>query len=107
MTNKERRARAKAGVKRQAWRAARRAELHARSPFCAYCGVYTTLHTPPELLRGRRTGRYFRQTQATLDHFVPQARGGKDTKKNTLLACWPCNQRKGTERWLTLDQLLS
>lgn len=78
----------------------------ARSPFCAYCGVHTFLHTP-ELLRERRTGRRFRQTQATLDHFVPQARGGNDTKKNTVLACWPCNQRKGAERWLTLDQLLS
>ena len=33
----------------------------------------------------------------TRDHVIPQAHGGKDFK-NVVLACGPCNQRKGC-RW--------
>lgn len=32
---------------------------------------------------------------STLDHVVPTARGGKDTKENTVAACHECNARKG------------
>lgn len=51
---------------------------------CGYCG-------------GRAT---------TVDHVMPRARGGKNSWKNTVAACVPCNQRKGdrtlTESGMTL-----
>lgn len=40
---------------------------------CAYCGGHAT----------------------TVDHVLPRSRGGKNTWKNTVAACGPCNQRKG------------
>jgi 5-methylcytosine-specific restriction endonuclease McrA len=30
----------------------------------------------------------------TLDHVVPQSRGGPDTWENLVAACAPCNQKK-------------
>src|SRR5581483_5260622 len=30
----------------------------------------------------------------TVDHIVPQSRGGRSTWENTVLACGPCNNRK-------------
>lgn len=40
---------------------------------CGYCGGHAT----------------------TVDHVLPRSRGGKNTWKNTVAACGPCNQRKG------------
>jgi 5-methylcytosine-specific restriction endonuclease McrA len=40
---------------------------------CAYCGGHAT----------------------TVDHILPRSRGGRNTWKNTVAACGPCNQRKG------------
>lgn len=40
---------------------------------CAYCGGHA----------------------ATIDHVLPRSRGGKNTWRNTVAACGPCNQRKG------------
>lgn len=31
---------------------------------------------------------------ATIDHVIPISRGGGN-KGNTVMACWPCNNRKG------------
>lgn len=31
----------------------------------------------------------------TLDHLVPRSKGGKDRLSNLVLACGPCNRRKG------------
>lgn len=31
----------------------------------------------------------------TIDHIIPQSRGGLSTWENTVLACGPCNNRKG------------
>jgi 5-methylcytosine-specific restriction endonuclease McrA len=31
----------------------------------------------------------------TVDHITPRSRGGRNTWKNTVSACGPCNQRKG------------
>jgi hypothetical protein len=47
-----------------------------RAP-CAYC-------TQPLMLR-----------EATLDHIVPRARGGRNMRTNLAIACYPCNLRKG------------
>ncbi len=33
--------------------------------------------------------------EATYDHVVPRSRGGKTTWENIVIACVPCNQKKG------------
>ena len=35
------------------------------------------------------------RSEATYDHVVPRAHGGKTTWENIVIACVPCNQRKG------------
>lgn len=51
---------------------------------CGYCGSHAT----------------------TVDHVLPRSRGGKNTWRNTVAACGPCNQRKGdrtpAEAWMPL-----
>jgi len=37
----------------------------------------------------------FPKPDLTIDHVVPQSRGGRDTWENLVLACVPCNVRKG------------
>lgn len=44
---------------------------------CAYCG------------------RKITRREATYDHVVPRKLGGKTTWDNIVIACVPCNQRKG------------
>ena len=45
---------------------------------CAYCGSTENL---------------------TIDHIVPQSKGGIDFTKNVVCACHNCNQSKGHEHW--------
>jgi 5-methylcytosine-specific restriction endonuclease McrA len=40
-------------------------------------------------------GRQFPKAQLTIDHVLPQSRGGGDTWENLVLACLECNIRKG------------
>lgn len=40
-------------------------------------------------------GRPFPKPDLTIDHVVPRSRGGRDTWENLVLACVPCNVRKG------------
>jgi 5-methylcytosine-specific restriction endonuclease McrA len=42
---------------------------------------------------GRRCG-YCPAPATTVDHIVPRSRGGRNTWRNTVAACDPCNQRK-------------
>lgn len=35
----------------------------------------------------------------TLDHIVPQSKGGTDTTKNVVCCCRSCNQSKGHTPW--------
>lgn len=44
---------------------------------CQYCGVYRS------------------QRELNLDHVVPTSRGGRSTWENVVVACLPCNTRKG------------
>lgn len=39
-------------------------------------------------------GKHFPKSHLTIDHVVPQSRGGADTWENLVLACLPCNVRK-------------
>ena len=45
---------------------------------CAYCGSEDNL---------------------TIDHIVPQSKGGLDFTKNVVCCCHSCNQSKGHEHW--------
>jgi hypothetical protein len=45
---------------------------------CAYCGSKENL---------------------TIDHIVPQSKGGTDFTKNVVCCCHSCNQSKGHEHW--------
>jgi len=54
-----------------------KSSVHIRDNYiCQYCGV--------KLARA----------QATVDHIIPQDRGGKDTFENTVCSCFPCNNKK-------------
>jgi 5-methylcytosine-specific restriction endonuclease McrA len=42
--------------------------------------------------------------QLTIDHVIPKSKGGKDTWENLVVACMPCNTKKGDrtpEEWGT------
>ncbi|HEU5109716.1 MAG TPA: HNH endonuclease [Micromonosporaceae bacterium] len=43
---------------------------------------------------GRRCG-YCAGPATTVDHVLPRSRGGRNTWRNTVAACYGCNQRKG------------
>ena len=45
---------------------------------CAYCGS---------------------EENITLDHILPQCKGGLDVKTNIVACCHSCNQSKGHEHW--------
>lgn len=47
------------------------------------------------LLRDRRTCAYCGGEASTVDHVLPQSRGGTSTWLNTVAACKTCNGRKG------------
>lgn len=51
---------------------------------CQYCGRKTTL---------ARTG----EDRATVDHVVPYSKGGQNVEGNRALACYRCNQWKGSK----------
>lgn len=50
---------------------------------CVYCGKECFLSV------------YGKEPVATLDHFVPKSKGGSDSMTNLVMACFPCNNRKG------------
>lgn len=45
---------------------------------CAYCGSEENL---------------------TIDHIIPQCKGGMDVTKNVVCCCHSCNQSKGHDHW--------
>ena len=42
-------------------------------------------------------GKKFKKWEFTLDHIVPRSRGGRSTWENLVLACVPCNVKKGDQ----------
>lgn len=47
------------------------------------------------LTRDHRECAYCGGAADTVDHVVPRSRGGRNTWKNTVAACYDCNQAKG------------
>jgi 5-methylcytosine-specific restriction endonuclease McrA len=58
---------------------------YARTPAWSKRGV---------LRRDRHTCGYCGETAQTVDHLLPQSRGGRNTWLNTVAACTRCNHRK-------------
>lgn len=42
----------------------------------------------------------------TVDHVVPQSRGGKSESRNLVLACQPCNKKKGNNSYISFVRTL-
>lgn len=59
---------------------------------CYYCREFMFLGT--ELEAGLLVSRI-----ATMDHLVPHAKGGAFVDGNLVLACYECNQTRGTMDW--------
>lgn len=55
----------------------------AKSPHCHWCGCKVWLIRRPDV------------PLATVDHKIPLHRGGLDQANNWVLACEPCNARRG------------
>lgn len=54
-----------------------KANVHVRDRYiCQYCGIRVT------------------RSEATIDHVIPQAQGGKNGWENTVTSCFPCNNDK-------------
>ena len=53
------------------------------SQVCQYCGLQCTSKV------------------TSIDHIIPKSKGGKDTWRNLVTACFPCNNKKGSK---TLDE---
>jgi hypothetical protein len=67
-----------------------RDRLYQRTPFCRFCGR-----------------KIAKREDATVDHLLPQSRGGLDTPANLALACGQCNEAKAdrTPREWAIDVL--
>lgn len=72
----------------------KRSLLRHEGPFCAYCHEVVW----PEKL--------------TIDHIVPRCAGEDNRLKNVVLACEPCNKKKGANfstggRWAKLGDFFN
>jgi 5-methylcytosine-specific restriction endonuclease McrA len=72
--------------------------LYARNPLWSKRGV---------LRRDRHTCAYCGRKATTVDHLMPQSRGGRNTWLNTVAACQDCNARKGNRTPAEAGMLLS
>ena len=72
--------------------------LYGRSPTWSKRGV---------LRRDRHTCAYCGGPADTVDHLLPQSRGGRNTWLNTVAACTRCNNRKADRTPAEASMLLS
>jgi 5-methylcytosine-specific restriction endonuclease McrA len=63
----------------------RRQLWQARRGLCHYCGIATKL----------RAESQSDPLLATLDHVIPESKGGTSALTNLVLACYRCNNEKG------------
>lgn len=68
---------------------------------CYYCGdeVYLVEEIPlkPKSTRERQLANARRQKRTTVDHRIPVSQGGDEfDTTNMVIACYACNQQKGT-----------
>ena len=71
--------------------------FHAHNGRCFYCDRLTRLPQSGETASGALS--------ATIDHIVPRCHGGTHYWNNLVLACFHCNNRRGSqsaEAWLRL-----
>ena len=73
-------------VPRRGARWSRRGVMRRDNYTCIYCGIQAGVKRGKRLLKA---GAF------TLDHILPQSRGGRNTWGNTACACSDCNGRKG------------
>lgn len=66
---------------RRFWRRVEREDLPM---VCTYCGI-TVLRNAPDS----------DPSKATVDHIIPRSKGGTNQFENLVIACWPCNLKKG------------
>ena len=66
-----------APVRQTPWQSRKSRLMAATGGRCWYCGDHLPRH------------------RVTMDHVVPLARGGDDSEGNLVIACLPCNDRKG------------
>ncbi len=73
-------------VPRRGTRWSRRGVMQRDNYTCIYCGIRAGVKRGKRLLKG---------SDFTLDHILPQSRGGRNSWGNTACACPDCNGRKG------------
>lgn len=61
---------------------------------CHYCNEAGWIYWPT-LYPSGRPGAWVHFTGLELDHVIPESAGGPATADNIVLACRPCNRRKG------------
>lgn len=71
------------------WERNRKAYLSTQEMKCHYCKRDDLLMKTND-----------EERLATIDHVVPRAKGGLDDPSNYVVACLPCNQRKGSKDYL-------
>jgi 5-methylcytosine-specific restriction endonuclease McrA len=42
-------------------------------------------------------GKRLTYKSGTIDHIIPQSKGGKHSWDNVVVACWPCNNKKDSK----------
>lgn len=65
---------------------------------CAYCGHPGSIYWPNLIGPGgvvKRPGAWVHFAGLELDHVHPEVLGGSNDAGNIVLACQPCNRRKG------------
>jgi 5-methylcytosine-specific restriction endonuclease McrA len=65
----------------------RRLKLFRKNPLCHWCKKMMTMGHGSD-------GRCLPRT-ATLDHLIPQSKGGSNFPENIVLACHECNNKRG------------
>jgi len=63
-----------------------------KESFCHYCKVkLNPSYRPHELYDGISQN----DNNFTIDHFLPKAEGGKDSRENFIVCCFKCNNIRG------------